>query len=90
MDADAKNALVYFQGNGREPNENPYYTHLYRVKFDGTDLTCLDPSYIPGSTALEVGGFNQNSSLSHSKKFVVTNSTKVDHAPCATLRDDTG
>ena len=31
-------------GNGREPGENIYYNHLYRVRFDGTDLTLLDPS----------------------------------------------
>ncbi|HEV3436396.1 MAG TPA: DPP IV N-terminal domain-containing protein [Gemmata sp.] len=92
VEVDAKNGFIYLVGNGREPNENLYYTHLYRVKFDGTDLTCLDPSItlatpMPGGV---LGGFNQTSYLSPSKKFVVTNSTKVDHAPFATLRDDTG
>lgn len=94
VEVDAKNGFVYFTGNGREPDENPYYTHLYRVKFDGTELTCLDPSTQVTSMGSIGGrdpsGFNQTSSLSPSKKFVVTNSTKVDHAPFATLRDDTG
>ena len=89
VDVDAKNGFVYLVGNGREPGENVYYTHLYRVRLDGTDLTCLDPSTLPGG-GKKPGGFNQSSSLSPSKKFVVTNSTRVDHAPFATLRDDTG
>ena len=31
------------RGNAREPGENVYYNHLYRVHLDGTDLTLLDP-----------------------------------------------
>jgi dipeptidyl aminopeptidase/acylaminoacyl peptidase len=101
VEVDAKNGFVYFHGNGREHGENVYYQHLYRVKLDGTGLTCLDPSIRPheelntgtpvGSpNALIPGGLNQSSTLSPSKKFVVTNSTRVDHAPFATLRDDSG
>ncbi len=44
VDVDTKGGFIYLVGNGREPDENPYYTHLYRVKLDGTGLTCLDPS----------------------------------------------
>jgi dipeptidyl-peptidase-4 len=88
VEVDGKNGVVYFTGNAREEGESPYYNHLYRVKFDGMGLICLDPSVTPESR--EPGGFNQTSSLSPSKKFVVTNSTKVDHAPFATLRDDSG
>jgi dipeptidyl-peptidase 4 len=101
VEVDAKNGFVYLVGNGREPGENPYYTHLYRVKLDGTGLTCLDPSESPQTSSVAVlvpdsraqeplGGYNQSSSLSPSKKFVVTNSTRVDHAPFATVRDDSG
>jgi dipeptidyl aminopeptidase/acylaminoacyl peptidase len=101
VEVDAKNGFVYFHGNGREPGENVYYQHLYRVKLDGTGLTCLDlstranealnPGTLAGPpNALMPGGFNQSSTLSPSKKFVVTNSTRIDHAPFATLRDDTG
>jgi dipeptidyl-peptidase-4 len=89
VEVDAKNGFVYFVGNAREPGENLYFTHLYRVKLDGTDLTCLDPSVLPNG-ATRPGGFNQTSSLSPSKKFVVTTSTRVDHPPFVTLRDDTG
>jgi dipeptidyl aminopeptidase/acylaminoacyl peptidase len=101
VEVDAKNGVVYFEGNGREEGENPYYKHLYRVKLDGTGLTCLDPSTtlfnagssLPGMhdrSSLQPGGFNQTSSLSPSKKFVVTTSTRVDHAPFVTVRDDSG
>ncbi len=79
VEVDAKNKLIYLTGNAREPGENVYFTHLYRVKFDGTGLTCLDP-----------GNFNQSSSLSPTKKFVVVNSTKTDHAPFAVVNDDSG
>lgn len=100
VEVDAKNGFIYLMGNGREPGENVYYTHLYRVKLDGSGLTCLDPSLAPDGSQYP-GGFNQSwappgvpqsmpSVLSPSKKFVVVNSTRVDHAPFATVRDDTG
>lgn len=88
VDVDAKNGFVYLRGNAREPGENVYFQHLYRVKLDGTGLTCLDPSINP--VEHQASGFNQTSSLSPSKKFVVTTSTRVDAAPFATLRDDAG
>lgn len=34
---------IWFVGNGREPGENPYFEHLYRVDFDGSHLTALAP-----------------------------------------------
>ena len=40
---DGKNRMLYFRGNAREPGENVYYKHLYRVHLDGTGLTLLDP-----------------------------------------------
>jgi dipeptidyl-peptidase-4 len=89
VEVDAKNGFVYLVGNGREPGENPYYTHLYRVKLDGTEITCLDPSVLPDGEKMS-GGFLQSSSLSPGKKFVVTTSTRVDHAPFATVRDSSG
>src|SRR5439155_3234349 len=40
---DAKNRILYFEANGREPGENVYYQHLYCVHLDGTGLTLMDP-----------------------------------------------
>lgn len=89
VEVDTKGGHIYLTGNGREPGENPYYTHLYRVKLDGSEITCLDPSTLPGGQTMP-GGFLQSSSLSPSKKFIVTNSTRIDLAPFATVRDESG
>ncbi len=79
VDVDVKNRLLYIQGNAREPNENVYYNHLYRVRFDGSDLTLLTP-----------GDANHRFNLSPSKKYVVDSFSRIDLAPAAVLRDDKG
>ena len=71
--------ILYFAGVGREPSENPYYTHLYRVNLDGTGLSLLDP-----------GDATHDSRLSPNKKWIVDNSSRVDLMPHAVLRDATG
>ena len=38
---DEKGRQAYFLANGREKNEDPYQTHLYRVGFDGKGLQLL-------------------------------------------------
>lgn len=40
---DETERVVYFTAGGREPGRNPYYTHLYRVSFDGGEVTLLTP-----------------------------------------------
>ncbi len=40
---DEKNREVYFLAGGREKDENPYQTHLYKVGLDGKGLTLLSP-----------------------------------------------
>ena len=79
VEVDAKNRLVYFLGNARETGENVYYSHLYRVRFDGTDLTNLTP-----------GDANHRAALSPSKLFVVDSFSRVDQATAANVRDDKG
>jgi dipeptidyl aminopeptidase/acylaminoacyl peptidase len=79
VEVDAKNKQVYLRGNAREPGENVYYQHLYRVNLDGSGLTLLDP-----------GNANHSSTLSPSKKYVVDNLSRVDQAPSAVLRDAQG
>ncbi|WP_116126771.1 S9 family peptidase [Lewinella sp. IMCC34183] len=39
----AAERTLYFTATGREPGRNPYFQHLYRVGFDGSDLTLLTP-----------------------------------------------
>jgi dipeptidyl aminopeptidase/acylaminoacyl peptidase len=76
---DAKNRLLYFLANGREPNENIYYEHLYCIHLDGTGLTLMDP-----------GNGTHTSVLSPSKQYVVDNCNRIDMATVSTLRDATG
>jgi len=40
---DEKNRQVYFLASGREKNEDPYLTHLYRTGFDGKGLQLRRP-----------------------------------------------
>lgn len=76
---DAKHRLLYFHGNGREAGENTYFDHLYCIHLDGTGLTLLDS-----------GNANHRSVLSPSRQFLVDNSSRIDMAPAAFLRDATG
>jgi dipeptidyl-peptidase-4 len=34
---------ILFTAGGREPGRDPYYRHLYRVRYDGTELALLTP-----------------------------------------------
>lgn len=54
---DEENNVIYFEAAGREPSVNPYYSFVYKVNFDGSDLTLLTPeksfhniSYSTGSS----------------------------------------
>src|SRR2546423_5284794 len=40
---DEKSRQVYFLAGGREKDEDPCLTHLYRINFDGTGLQLLTP-----------------------------------------------
>lgn len=40
---DPRSRTVWFIGQGREAGRDPYYQHLYKVRFDGTGLTLLTP-----------------------------------------------
>lgn len=42
LKVDEKNRTLYFLGNGKEPG-NPYFSYLYKVGFDGKNLTLLTP-----------------------------------------------
>ncbi len=40
---DAKNRVIYFLATGKEAGQDPYFTHYYRVDFDGKHQTLLTP-----------------------------------------------
>ncbi|MBZ5603162.1 MAG: S9 family peptidase, partial [Acidobacteriia bacterium] len=76
---DEKNRLLYFLAVGKEKGRDPYFTHFYRIGFDGKNLTLLTP---------EDG--NHDVSLSPSGKFFVDSYSKPDVPPVTVVRDETG
>jgi dipeptidyl-peptidase 4 len=69
---------IYFTGGGREGG-NPYYRYLYRVNFDGSDLTLLSPEHAdhsltsPWNDVLAIDGAVGYEAISPSGKYVVYN-----------------
>ncbi len=73
---DEKNRILYFTGNGLEKGEDPYYLHLYRVNFDGSNLKLLN-----------AGDFDHSVSMSDDGKYFVNNSSRVNTVPESVLMD---
>jgi dipeptidyl-peptidase-4 len=76
---DEKARVLYFAACGREPGEDPYYTHLYRIGLDGTGLKQLDK-----------GDASHNADMNDGARWFVDNFSRVDQAPRAELRDANG
>ncbi len=79
VEVDGDKGLFWFSAVGKEPGENPYYRHTYRVNLDGNGLTLLDP-----------GDADHASTLSDDHKFAVDVCSRTDKEPSACLRDETG
>lgn len=78
-DYDKETKKIYFQCQGREAGENPYYRHLYRIDLDGKNFQILDP-----------GDADNNTTLSPSKKYAVVVASRTDMRPVVTVRNDRG
>ncbi|MCB0850613.1 MAG: DPP IV N-terminal domain-containing protein, partial [Bacteroidetes bacterium] len=78
-EVDEKNRVIYFTANNREKGEDPYYTHLYRIKFDGSGLTLLDP-----------GDFDHNPLINDEHSFFVDNYSRVNTNPQSDLYNSEG
>lgn len=76
---DSKNRVLYFLANGREPGEDPYLTHLYRINFDGTGLKLLTK-----------GDFNHTTSNNDANTYFVNNFSRVNTTPKSELLDNQG
>jgi len=76
---DEKARVLYFAACGREPGEDPYYSHLYRVNLDGTGLKQLDK-----------GDASHNADMNDACRWFVDNFSRVDQAPKSELRDAAG
>jgi dipeptidyl aminopeptidase/acylaminoacyl peptidase len=71
---DEKKRQIWFEASGMNPDEDPYFVHLYRINFDGTGLTPLTP---------EVA--NHRVEISADGKYYVDVASRVDLAPVMTL-----
>jgi dipeptidyl-peptidase-4 len=76
---DEKSRTMYFTANGREHGEDPYYSHLYRIGFDGSALQLLSP-----------GNFSHAFSAPDSGKYFADTYSRVDTAPKSVLLDAQG
>lgn len=76
---DEKNRVVYFTANGVNKNIDPYYAHLYKVNLNGTGLKNLNP-----------GDYNTTVNNSDSKRFFVSNYSRVNTVPKSELRSSNG
>ncbi|MEL7835034.1 S9 family peptidase [Fodinibius sp. Rm-B-1B1-1] len=76
---DTTDRTLYFEGYGREANINPYYSQLYKVNFDGSDIERLTPE-------------NATHSISTSEKgnYFVDNYSRVDQPTQSVLRNEDG
>ena len=79
VNIDEKNRVLYFTANGREVKENPYYLHLYRIRFDGTGMKLLNP-----------GDFDHAVNLNDENRFFINNFSRVNTVPKSVLMDTHG
>jgi dienelactone hydrolase len=78
LKVDEKKRLLYFLATGREPG-NPYFSHFYRIGFDGKHLELLTP---------EQG--NHQITLSPSNTYFIDSYSQPDVATVSVLRDIDG
>lgn len=79
VSVDEKNRWLYFHAVGREPDEDPYYQHLYRTHLDKGGITLVTP-----------GNFTHTASMDDKAQWVVSNASRVDSPPEATLYNAAG
>ena len=53
---DKGDRMIYFTAAGKEDGRDPYYRHLYRVRFDGSRLTTLSPEDADHSISVSPSG----------------------------------
>ncbi|XWV17227.1 MAG: hypothetical protein HEQ11_14060 [Gemmatimonas sp.] len=82
---DSTTQQVWVSGQGREPGEQLYQTHLYRVNGNGTGLMLLDAG--DAHHALTLGENGTPSVVSPSGRYVYDTYSKMDQAPVSVVRD---
>jgi dipeptidyl aminopeptidase/acylaminoacyl peptidase len=79
LHVDEKNRVLYFLATGKEKGEDPYFTHYYRVNFDGSNQQLLTPENADHAVTPSPDG----------STFVDVYSTR-ETPETAVLRDNTG
>lgn len=72
---DEVNSEIYFEASGMDPNEDPYYVHGYKIRFDGTGLTPLTPAKADHTLMYSPDG-----------KYFVDTYSRIDLPPVMELR----
>jgi dipeptidyl aminopeptidase/acylaminoacyl peptidase len=72
---DEENRQIWFRASGKNPNQDPYFIHYYRVNFDGSGLV-----------ALTEGNGNHSIQFSPDRKYFIDTCSRVDMAPVHELR----
>ena len=73
---DEKERVIYFLAAGREKGRDPYFSHLYRVGFDGSGIKLLTPE-----------DANHDISIAPSGSSFVDSYSKPDVPPVTVLRE---
>ena len=66
---------VWFRASGKNPDQDPYFIHYYRVNFDGTGLV-----------ALTEGNGSHSVQYSPDRRYLIDTYSRVDMAPVHELR----
>lgn len=66
---------IWFSAGGKNPDQDPYYLHFYRVNFDGTGLVALTEAN--GTHSVE---------FSPDRRFLLATWSRVDQPPVTELR----
>jgi dienelactone hydrolase/Tol biopolymer transport system component len=76
---DDKAREIYFVGTGKEADRDPYFRHLYSVKFDGSELKLLTPE-----------NADHHIEMSPAGKYFVDSWSTTSEPKVTVLRDVTG
>ncbi|GAC1418863.1 MAG: DPP IV N-terminal domain-containing protein [Flavisolibacter sp.] len=76
---DEKKNELYFIANGMESNEDPYYKHLYKIRWDGAGLQLLNK-----------GDYDHLSSMNDKHQYFVDNYSRVNTIPKSVLQNNEG
>lgn len=79
LKVDQKNRVLYFEAQGREKGRDPYFSHFYRVDFNGKNLQLLTPE-----------NANHKVYLSPDENYFVDNYSTPATAPVSVLRNNKG